>query len=127
MKKNNPVEARVSYNIGRVASLTAESYETEADADKQGDKLREAKAAYEDVINIYNAQAVEARKGLTVKDPVDAALVSRSFVALAKIYEFYDNKEYAIQLYDAALRLEPVVGDARGEALAAKARLIKTP
>jgi hypothetical protein len=48
-------------------------------------------------------------------------------VALAKIYEFYDNEDYAIQLYDAALRLEPVVGDARSEALAAKARLIKNP
>lgn len=125
LKKNNPEEARVSYNIGRVASLTAESFENEADADKQNTKLREAKAAYEEVIKIYNAQAAEARKGVNVKNPVDAALISRSFVELAKIYEFYDNKDYAVRIYDEAIKIGPVVGGAHDEALAAKQRLLK--
>ena len=53
------------------------------------------------------------------------ALRSLSYVALAKIYEFFDDKTYAIGIYDSAIKLGDVNGGAYREALAAKQRLIK--
>lgn len=108
--KDNPAEPRIYYNIGRVASLSAENL---TDADQQRAKLLEAKTAYENVVQ------------LALKQQVDAALVSLSYVALAKIYEFYDNKTYAIGIYEKAILLGPVTGGAYNEALAAKQRLLK--
>lgn len=108
--KSNPGEARIHYNIGRVASLSAE---TIADEEQQKAKLTEAKTAYENVVKIAQ------------KHTVDAALLSLSYVALAKIYEFYDNKTYAIGIYDAAIKIGPVTNGAYDEALAAKQRLLK--
>ncbi len=108
--EQNPTEPRIYYNIGRVASLTAESV---TDSAQQKAKLLEAKVAYENVLRI-----AEKRR-------IDPALVSLSYVALAKIYEFYDDRTYAIGIYDAAIRIGKVTGGAYDEALAAKARLIK--
>lgn len=105
----NPGESRLYYNVGRVASLSAESI---TDVEKQRATLLEAKVAYENVI----------RSATTT---TDAALISLSYVALAKIYEFYDQKGYAMAIYDKAIQLGPVAGGAHDEALAAKARLIK--
>ena len=105
----NPSEPRIFYNIGRVASLSAESL-TELETQKA--KLLEAKVAYENVIRSATQQT-------------DAALISLSYVALAKIYEFYDEKTYAIQLYDQAIKIGPVTGGAHDEALSAKQRLVK--
>lgn len=110
--KANPDEPRVFYNIGRVASLTAVGVE---DGEQQAAKLLEAKVAYENVVRISQKQRV------------DPALLSLSYVALAKIFEFYDNKPYAIGLYDAAIRLGEVSGGAHQEAMAAKQRLVKNP
>nr|HQU93602.1 hypothetical protein [Pyrinomonadaceae bacterium] len=110
--KANPDEPRVFYNLGRVASLTAVNLE---DNEQQAAKLLEAKVAYENVVRINQ------------KQPVDPALLSLSYVALAKIFEFYDNKPYAIGLYDAAIRLGEVSGGAHQEAMAAKQRLVKNP
>ncbi len=110
--KNNPDEPRVFYNLGRVASLTAVSIE---DSEQQAAKLLEAKTAYENVVRISQKQRV------------DPALLSLSYVALAKIFEFYDNKPYAMNLYDAAIRLGEVSGGAHQEAMAAKQRLVKNP
>ena len=106
----NPSEPRVFYNLGRVASLSAESL---TDSDQQSVKLLEAKQAYENVVKIAQ------------KQQVDPALLSLTFVALAKIYEFFDDKTYAIGIYDRAIRLGPVAGGAHDEAVAAKQRLIK--
>jgi hypothetical protein len=106
----NPGEPRIYYNVGRVASLSAQSL---ADPDQQRAKLVEAKVAYENVIRIAQ------------KEKVDPALLSLSYVALAKIYEFYDNNTYAIGVYDAAIKLGNVTGGAYNEALAAKQRLLK--
>lgn len=110
--KGNPDEPRVFYNLGRVASLTAVSVE---DSEQQAAKLLEAKVAYENVVRISQKQRV------------DPALLSLSYVALAKIFEFYDNKPYAIGLYDAAIRLGEISGGAHQEAMAAKQRLVKNP
>ncbi|MEO7674980.1 MAG: hypothetical protein ABIU09_12990 [Pyrinomonadaceae bacterium] len=123
--KQNPGEARIYYSIGRLASLSAESFETEADAEKQNVKLLEAKSAYENIVKIYNKQQEDLSKGVAVKDRVDSALISLSYVALAKIYEFYNNKTYALRVYDAALKLGPVIGGAYDEALSSKQRLLK--
>jgi hypothetical protein len=108
----NPAEPRIHYNIGRVASFSAESI---TDPAKQSEKLKEAKTAYENVAAIAQ------------KQPVDPALLSLTFVALAKIYEFFDDNTYAIAVYDAAIKVGNVAGGAYNEALAGKQRLMKNP
>lgn len=106
----NPDEARIYYNLGRVASLSAVDKDN---ADEQAVKLQEAKVAYENVIRLAR------------KQNVDPALQSLTYVALAKIYEFYDNRSYAMSIYDAAIKIGDVTGGAFREAIAAKQRLMK--
>jgi hypothetical protein len=106
----NADEPRIYYNIGRVAGLAAQGL---PDAEQQRAKLLESKLAYENVIRIAQ------------KQKIDLALLSLSYVALAKIYEFYDERAYAIKIYDAAIGVGNVTGGAYGEALAAKQRLLK--
>jgi hypothetical protein len=108
--EQNPGEPRIYYNIGRTASLSAQNLTDEA---QQRAKLLEAKVAYENVVRISQ------------KEKIDSALLSLSYVALAKIYEFYDNNTYAIGVYDAAIKLGNVAGGAYDEAIAAKQRLLK--
>jgi tetratricopeptide (TPR) repeat protein len=110
--KENPNEPRVFYNLGRVASLTAVGLD---DAEQQAAKLLEAKVSYENVVRISQKQTV------------DPALLSLSYVALAKIFEFYDNLQIASGLYDAAIRLGDMTGGGFKEAMAAKQRLVKNP
>ena len=105
----NPSESRIYYNIGRVASLSAESI---TDLQKQKATLLEAKVAFENVLR-------------TATRSTDTALISLTYVALAKIYEFYDEKGYAMALYDKAIQIGPVPNGGHDEALAAKARLLK--
>ena len=113
----DPDEPRVLYNLGRVASLEAEAL---TDADEQNRKLLEAKKAYEDVIK-------SAEKKKAAKQAVDPALISLSYVALAKFYEFYDDPQYAVKVYDAAIKVGDVAGGAYSEAIAGKQRLLKNP
>lgn len=109
----NPADARIYYNVGRVASLLAADLDDPGEEAKQREMLLEAKVAFENVIRIAAVQRT------------DAALVSLSYVALAKIYEFYGDKTYAIGIYDAAIKVGNVIGGAYNEALDAKARLMK--
>lgn len=109
LHEKNPAEPRIHYNIGRVASLSAESI---TDEEKQKAALLEAKTAFENVIK-------------TATNSTDRALLSLTYVALAKIYEFYDQKSYAMAIYDKAIQIGPVTGGGHDEAIAAKARLIK--
>jgi hypothetical protein len=109
----NPDEPRIYYNIGRVSSLTAQSLTDESEAEKQKLLLMNAKVAFENVLR------------LAQKQRVDPALISLSYVSLGKIYEFYDDKTYAIGIYDAAIKVGDVAGGGYMEALAAKARLVK--
>ena len=118
----HPDEPRVSYNLGRVASLAAQSIEDPA---KQAAKLKEAKTAYENVVMIAKKQREDIAKGIRVANPIDPALVSLTYVALAKIYEFFDDKTYALGVYDAAIKIGDVSGGAFREAVAAKERLLK--
>ena len=107
---STPDDPRISYNLGRVSGLLAQSID---DSEQQADKLKEAKSAYENVVLISQ------------KRQVPPALLSLSYVALAKIYEFFDDRTYAIGIYDAAIKIGDVTGGAFQEALAAKQRLIK--
>jgi hypothetical protein len=108
----NPGEPRIHYNLGRVASLSATTFD-EQHAEEQAAKLKEAKDAFDNVVRIAG------------KQKIDAALLSLTYVALAKIYEFYDDKPYAMKIYDAAIGVGNVTGGAYSEALAAKQRLLK--
>jgi len=107
--EKNPADSRIYYSIGRVASLSAENIE---DADLRRDKLQEAQIAYSNVIR-------------TATPNTDKALLSLTYVALARIYEFYDNNAYAIKLYDEAIKLNEVTGGAFKEAMDGKKRLLK--
>jgi len=109
--EKNPADSRIFYSIGRVASLSAENIE---DADLQNQKLQEAKAAYGNVIS-------------SATPNTDKALLSLTYVALARIYEFYDDKAYAVKLYDAAIKLSEIIGGAYQEAVKGKERLLKNP
>jgi hypothetical protein len=104
-----PSEPRIYYNIGRVAGLTAA---TVTDQDQQLAKLREAQEAYSNVIRYAGRDT-------------DPALLSLTYVALARIYEFANENEYALKLYDKAIEIGNVPSGAYNDALTAKARLIK--
>lgn len=105
----NPNEPRIYYNIGRVAGLVAAGLN---EIEAQGQKLLEAKVAYTNVLN-------------TATHTTDKALLSLTYVALARIYEFAENTSYAIQLYDKAIEIGEVTGGGFRDAMAAKQRLIK--
>ncbi len=107
----NPADARIYYNLGRLASLVAE---TLTEPESQFAKLLEAKNAYSNVVRVRNAST-------------DPALLSQTFVNLGRIYEFEDNPSYAIKLYDEAIKLNDVSGGAYKAALAAKQRLVQKP
>ncbi len=107
----NPADARIYYNLGRLASLVAE---TLTEPESQFAKLLEAKNAYANVVRVRNAST-------------DPALLSQTFVNLGRIYEFEDNPSYAIKLYDEAIKISEVPGGAYKEALAAKQRLVQKP
>jgi tetratricopeptide (TPR) repeat protein len=107
----NPSDPRIYYNLGRVATLEAEKL---TDADAQSQKLLEAKTAYTNVIR-------------TAVPDTDRALLSLTYVALARIYEFDDNKDYAVKLYDKAIELSDVPGGAYSQAIVGKQRLLKNP
>lgn len=105
----NPKEPRIHFNIGRVAGLEAVAIQ---DPEEQAKKLLAAKNAYVEVLR--NA-------GPTT----DRALLSLTYVALGRIYEYNNDTAYAIRLYDEAIKLEDVRGGGFSEAIAAKQRLLK--
>lgn len=107
-----PTESpRIYYVIGRLASLSAENLPKEEE-DKRNQKLIEAKAAYTNVLR-------------TATSTTDPALVSQAYMNLGRIYEFYDQTEYALKIYDKVIEIGDVSGGAFAEALEAKARLTK--
>jgi len=104
-----PSEPRIYYNIGRVASLTLEGINDET---FQAQKLLEAKTAYSNVIS-------------TATPATDRALLSLTYVALARIFEFQNQADYALKLYDKAIEIGPVKDSGFQSAMNAKQRLIK--
>ncbi|HVE56178.1 MAG TPA: hypothetical protein VNB22_05065 [Pyrinomonadaceae bacterium] len=107
--KANPTEPRVFYALGRVKSLSAASI---TDPEKRNPLLREAKDFYTKVL-----------ESATVK--TDTALISLTYVALARLYEYYDQNQYAIKIYEKAISMGDMKGGGYQEAVAARDRLLK--
>ncbi|HXH70009.1 MAG TPA: hypothetical protein VNI60_06635, partial [Pyrinomonadaceae bacterium] len=111
--EQNPSESRIYYTLGRVASLAAEGA-SEAETKRH---LLKAKAAYEKVISSALANN-DATK-------VDTALVSLSYIAVARIHEFYGETEVAIKIYEAAIKLNNTTDESYKQAVAAREKLMK--
>lgn len=109
LQAQNPSEPRIYYTIGRVAGLSAVGVE---DEDLLARQLLDAKTAYENVLR-------------TATPTTDKALLSLTYVALARIYEHFNDNAYAVKLYDQAIKIDDVTGGGYREALAAKQRLLK--
>jgi tetratricopeptide (TPR) repeat protein len=107
----NPNESRIFYTLGRLSSISAETAFDEALRDK---RLDDAKANYSNAIR-------------TANDKTDKALIQLSYVALGRIYEFYEQKEMALKIYEAAVKIGEVENGAYKEAMAAKDKLTKKP
>ncbi|MEQ1921491.1 MAG: hypothetical protein ABL952_03180 [Pyrinomonadaceae bacterium] len=107
--KEYPSEPRIYYNIGRVAGLSAVGVQ---DPEVVAQRLLESKVAFTNVLN-------------TATSNTDKSLLSLTYVALARIYEFDNNSAYAIKLYDEAIKLDDISGGAFREAIAGKQRLLK--
>lgn len=107
-----PTEStRIYYALGRVSSLSAEGLSKE-DVQTRNIRLLEAKTAYTNVIR-------------SATPDTDAALLSLSYVALGRIYEFYDQTEYAVKIYETAIKIGDITGGAYKEAVEARERLLK--
>ena len=134
LRDKNPNEPRIQYNLGRVASILAEN---ESEAEPQKARLIEAKAAYEQVIKLAIQRIGDLDRARTAvpadiaavrraeQNLVDRALLSKTYVALAKIHEFYDERIYALKIYEEAIKIGDVPEGAFSEALTAKSRLLK--
>jgi len=116
----NPSEPRVYFNIGRLAAISAESIDADAESAKQRAKYLEAKIAFENVLRIDIAQ-----KKISSGPQVDPTLVSLTYVSLGRIYEYYGDTGTALGIYDAAVKLGRVAGGGFQEAWDAKQRLLK--
>ncbi|KXK02124.1 MAG: hypothetical protein UZ17_ACD001001493 [Acidobacteria bacterium OLB17] len=109
MLGNEQFDARVYYNLGRVAGLEAAATD---DPGQRDAKLKEAKEHY--------VRVLSPRKG-----EEDKALFSLTYVALGRIYEFFAENAAAAKLYDAAIKIGDVTGGDYKEAVAGKARVLK--
>ncbi len=105
----NPAESRVYYTLGRVASLSAEDI---TDTEKRNNRLLEAKEYYVNVIR-------------SAQPNTDVALLSLTYVALARIYKFLGDEAYAIQIYNTAIKIGDVSNGAYKEAVAERDQLVK--
>lgn len=107
--QSNAGDGRIYYNLGRVKSLAAAAT---TDVEARNVLFRDAKALFESVLKIEDGK-------------VDSALKSLSYVYIARIFEYYDQNEYAIRVYEAAIKIGNVTGGGYQEAVAARERLIK--
>ncbi len=109
-----PGESSIFYALGRVASLSAATTTSGGsgtfDEGLRDKRLNDAKAHYVNAINSAN-------------ENTDKALLQLTYFALGRIYEFYDNSDYAMQIYRKAASYGTVVGGAYNESMAAIARL----
>lgn len=108
----NPTDTpRIYYALGRNASLSAESI---ANVEARNNRLLEAKVAYENVIR-------------SASSGTDRELISLSYVALGRIYEYDGETDYAVKIYEAAIKTADAGGEAHKQATAARERLLKKP
>jgi hypothetical protein len=107
--KTNPTDPRVFYALGRVKSLSAA---TLTDFEKRKQLLLEAKEAFSKVIT-------------NATNKTDPALISLTYVALARIYEHNDENEYAVKIYEKVISMGDMQGGGYQEAVVARERLLK--
>lgn len=110
MLETYPTEPRVFYALGRVRSLLAASITV---ADTRNEHLAKAKE--------YLTRVVDDK----APQKADPALVSLAYVALARLYEYYDQNAYAIRIYEKVISLGNMKGGGYDEAVAARDRLLK--
>ncbi len=104
-----PEEPRVSYAMGRRLSLLAQ--ET-TDEDLRARRLEDAARLYTTTLN-------------SPKISADPALMSLAYVGLGRIYEYFDRKQLALKIYEAAIQLGQQSGGAYLEAVSGRQRLLK--
>lgn len=105
-----PTESpRIYYALGRISSKSAEGVK---DAEELNLKLIKAKVFYENVLR-------------SADNATDPGLLSSTYFALGRIYEYYGNPDYAEKIYDAALKLGRIESGAYDEAFEAKRALIE--
>jgi hypothetical protein len=109
MRESPEDQPRIYYALGRVASLSAEGI---ADEDERNKRLLDAKLFYENVLRTKN-------------EKTDPALISLSYVALGRIHEFFGESEYAVKIYEAAIKIGNVPDGGYQAAVAARDRLLK--
>lgn len=102
-------DPRVYYALGRVTSLSAEQIK---DEDEQNAKLAEAELFY--------SNAIRARTSQT-----DPELISLSYMAIARIYEFRGQPANAVKIYEKAMEFAAQSSDTYKQAAEARERLIK--
>ena len=100
-------EPRIFFALGQAASLSAEDA---TDEDVQRERLNRALANYRLAI-------------MATTPETDRALVQRSYAAIGRIMEFFENNEEALKAFDAAIKLGPADEKAFDEAQKGKARL----
>ena len=104
-----PSEPRIYYNLGRVAGLSAAGIQDQA---AQAQKLIDAKVFYSNALSSSTAET-------------DPALISLTYVALGRIYEYFNDNATALKIYDKVISIGEVRDGGFNEALASKQRLLK--
>ena len=107
--QTNPTEPRVFYALGRVKSLSAAAI---TDVEKRNQLIVEAKNHFEKVLN-------------SATEKTDTALISLTYVALARLYEYYDQNDYAVKIYEKVISMGDMKGGGYQEAVVARERLLK--
>ena len=110
----NPNQARILYALGQVVNLSAGEL----------NDPNEIKKRLEMAITHYS-NAIRSVTPITKNTPIaDIAWVSRSYFALGRIYEFYEQNEYALKIYETVLKVGWVRGGAYEDALKARQKLM---
>ena len=107
-------ESSIYYVLGRNASLSAASGDSGGagtfDETLRDKRLEDAKLFYSNAIRSAN-------------ENTDPALVQLAYYSLGRIFEFYEDNNYAIQIYQTALKYGNIRGGAYNESIAAISRL----
>jgi hypothetical protein len=106
-----PGESAIYYTLGRTASLSAVGTFDE--------KLRNTR------LDLARTHYINALKSAT--EETDPALIQLSYVALGRIFAFYDETNVAIQIFQTALKYGEADKTAYAEAVAALKELTKKP
>ena len=108
LKKYPMGATRIYYSLGRVASKSAENL---TDASEVNKRLIKAKDFFE-----------KALGSATIN--TDKELISLTYVSLGRIYEFYDQKDYAVKIYEAAMQYGSADGEGFKRAFEAKRKIV---